>query len=81
MQHMLKAKMVEVGDVIVVKAIEDKTAVFAGAYQSHLAQMAHVMGDGGFADADHFSQRADVHFAFRQGGDDAEAAGVAERAE
>ncbi len=39
------------------QAEEVQTAVFPGAYQSHLAQMAHVMGNGRFADTAHVGTR------------------------
>ena len=48
---------------VVVQAVEHLAAILAGPHQAHLAQAAHVVRNGGFADAGGGGQGADVEFA------------------
>jgi len=78
---MVKTALVEFFDVLVVEGVKDLAAVFAGTHEAHLAQAAQVVGGGGFGEADSGGEGTDVHFAMGEGGDDADAAGIAEGAE
>ncbi len=50
----------QIDDVLIVQRIEDLPAFFAGAHDTQLAQAAHMMRHGRFADAGGLGQRADV---------------------
>lgn len=60
MLHVIQSTTIEVGDVIVVKAI-DLSALFARAHQPHLPQAAHLMRHCRLADTCRFGQYADIH--------------------
>ncbi len=78
MQHMIEAALEEVGDVLIIQAVEHLAPLFAGAHQPHLAQGAELVGDGRLADPHQLCQGADVDLAVRQDGDDAHPRGIAE---
>ena len=80
MLDMIQAMSKEIGDVDV-QAVKDLSSLFVCFYEPHLAQGSHMMRNGRLAQASRFGQRAHVLLAFGQHGDDAHAAGVAERAE
>ena len=81
MQDMFQTTVENVLDVLVVQVIINMAAVFAGAHQSHLSQMAQVVGDGRLAKPYVLGQLANVHFGGREQGDDPDPARVAQGAE
>ncbi len=81
MEDVIEAALEEVGDVVIVEAVEDRAALFASADQAHLAQGAELVGGGRFADPDLGGEGTDVDLAFKEGGDHPDAGGVAEGTE
>ncbi len=77
MQHMLQPTAEQIINVLVVQSVEDISAFFTSSYQVHLPQMAHMVGYSRFADSHRSRQRAHVHFAIRQRGNDTAPTSVA----
>jgi hypothetical protein len=80
MPHVIQAMPEQIGSMRI-QAIKDLTPVFTRLHEPHLAQRAHMVRNRRFAQANHFSQCANVLFALDEDGNDAHAAGIAERAE
>ncbi len=81
MEDMIEAALEEIGDVVIIEAVEDRAALFAGANQAHLAEGAELVGGGRLADPDLSGEGADIDLAFKEGGDHPNSGGVAEGTE
>ena len=58
--NMIQPLPKQVGHMIIIEAVEDLPTLFARPHEAHLAQPAHVVGDGRFADPHHVRQSTDV---------------------
>jgi hypothetical protein len=81
MLDMVHALLKEGDDVLVLGSIINLSSLPARLNEPHLAEPSHVVGDRGFADADHLGQGAHVHLSMRQRREDPDAAGIAEGSE
>ena len=81
MLDMIHALLKEGDDVLVLGSIINLFSFPPRLNEPHLAEPSHVVGDCGFADADHLGQGAHLHLSMRQRRKDPDAAGIAEGAE